>query len=259
MNGNAISKGSVLVRPALAALVVGIGMAPIDTRAQAGGEDEWKQSFHIYLLGPTIEGTAGVGPADADVDVDAGDVFDMLEGAFLGMYSAEKNGWGVFADVVYMDLESDFSLANGAVTGEFGNKQLTAAVSATRRLNANWELLAGGMYTDVKLALDTQGPAGGQSRRRSESWIDPFVGARFQAPMGEHWTFASFGYLGGFGVGSDLMWSLNAGLAYQVTEHNAFTVLYRYIDFDYEDGDGLDRFRFDIAEHGPAIGWRFSF
>ena len=77
--------------------------------------------------------------------------------------------------------------------------------------------------------------------------------------MGEHWTFSSFGYLGGFGVGSDLMWSLNAGAAYPISERNAFTVMYRYIYFDYEDGDGLDRFRFDIAEHGPAIGWRFSF
>ncbi len=241
------------------ALALCFCLSPLQTVAQEGASDEWRQSFHLYLLGPTIEGTSGIGPADADVDVDAGDVFDMLEGAFLGMYSAEKNGWGVFADIVYMDLESDFEAAQGAVTGEFGNKQLTAAVSATRRLNANWQVLAGGMYTDVKLSLDTSGPASGQHLRRSESWVDPFVGARFDSPMGERWSFTSFGYLGGFGVGSDLMWSLNAGVGYHFSERNAVTLLYRYIDYDYEDGEGRDRFRFDIAEHGPALGWRFSF
>ncbi|GAB3269618.1 outer membrane protein [Parahaliea aestuarii] len=241
-------------------LAVCTATAPFQAFAQdSAATHEWRQSIHAYLLGPTIEGTAGIGPADTDVKVDAGEVFDMLEGAFLGMYLAEKNGWGVFADLVYMDLESDFSLARGAVKGDLGNKQFTAAVSATRRLNPNWQLLAGGMYTDVKLSLDTAGFAGGQSRRRSESWVDPFVGARFESPMGERWSFAGFGYLGGFGVGSDLMWSLNAGVAYHVSEHNAFTLMYRYIDFDYEDGNGLDRFRFDIAEHGPALGWRFSF
>lgn len=242
------------------ALAICAAAAPLHAAAQDGAAPgEWRQSIHIYLLGPTIEGNSGIGPADADVDVDAGKVFDMLEGAFLGMYLAEKDDWGVFADLVYMNLESDFDLGQGVVTGEFGNKQLTAAVSATRRLNQNWQLLAGGMYTGVKLSLDTSGPLGGQQRRRSESWVDPFVGARFESPLGERWGFASFGYLGGFGVGSDLMWSLNAGVGYHLSKRNSITLMYRYIDFDYEDGEGLDRFKFDIAEHGPALGWRFSF
>lgn len=231
------------------------------TSAQANSRNSsgWSQEFLIYLLGPTIEGTAGIGPASLDVDVDAESVFENLDGAFLGMYAAERDDWGIFIDTVYMDLEADLEGPGGLVSGELGNKQLTAAAAATRRVSENWQLMGGLMYTDIKLSLDVSGPLGDRSASRSESWVDPFVGARVGADLSEHWHIGGFGYIGGFGVGSDLMWSLNAGIEYQFSDRNAVSFLYRYISFDYDDGEGLDRFVFDIAEHGPALGWHFRF
>lgn len=244
-------------KPALATLL----SLSLFTQAQAeeSNPSGWSQEFLIYLLGPTIEGTAGIGPAELDVDIDAESVFDNLDGAFLGMYAAERDDWGVFIDTVYMDLAADIEGPGGLVTGEFGNKQLTAAAAATRRVSDNWQLMAGLMYTDIKLSLDVSSPQGDRSARRSESWVDPFVGARVGADLNENWHIGGFGYLGGFGVGSDLMWSLNAGIEYQFSDRNAVSFLYRYISFDYDDGEGLDRFVFDIAEHGPALGWHFRF
>lgn len=239
-------------------LLVALG-PPAMAQDQTDGTDAWHQSIHLYLLAPTIDGTAGIGPANADVDVDPGTVFDTLDGAFLGMYTAEKDGWGVFLDVVYMDLEADLEAAGGVVAGELGNRQFTGALSGSYRLNDQWQLLAGGMYTDVTVTLDVTGPLQNRRAKRSESWWDPFVGAKVETALGERWHFAGFAYLGGFGVGSDLMWSANAGFGYRLTERNSLTLLYRYISYDYEDGRGADRFRFDIAEHGPALGWRFEF
>lgn len=255
-------QGTTLDRKRLPSAVLALIAAAWSLNAAAqssASSDDWRQTLDIYLLAPTIEGTTGIGPTDTDVDVDAETVFDTLQGAFLAMYAAEKETWGVFADIVYMDLEADIEGPNGLVTGELGNKQFTGALAGTRRMNEHWQLMAGAMYTDITLSLDTQGPMGDQRRRRSESWVDPFIGARFETPLGEKWGFGAFGYWGGWGVGSDAMWSVNAGFGYRFGEHNGITLLYRYIDFNYEDGEGLDRFRFDIAEHGPALGWRIRF
>ena len=243
----------------IAAWALTAALMPMAAYSDDSSASGWNQEFLIYLLGPTIEGTAGIGPAELDVDIDAESVFENLDGAFLGMYAAERDDWGIFIDTVYMDLEADLEGPGGLVTGELGNKQLTAAAAATRRVSENWQLMGGLMYTDIKLSLDVSSPLGDRSASRSESWVDPFVGARVGADLSEKWHLGAFGYIGGFGVGSDLMWSLNAGIEYQFSERNAVSFLYRYISFDYDDGEGLDRFLFDIAEHGPAVGWHFRF
>jgi hypothetical protein len=44
-----------------------------------------------------------------------------------------------------------------------------------------------------------------------------------------------------------------------MTQRSQIYAGYRYIYFDYEDGAGRDRFKFDMAQHGPLIGFRFEF
>lgn len=229
--------------------------------AQSGdaGGDGWSHAINIYLLAPTISGTAGIGPADADLDIDPSTVLDTLDGAFLGMYMAEKDRWGVFVDIVYMDLNEDLETPQGVLTGEIGNEQFIGGMAATYRLNDSWQLLGGGMYTDLTMRLDITGPLQTRRLKRTESWVDPFVGARYANEFGEKWSFAGFGFVGGFGVGSDFLWSVNAGFAYRLSQKTSLLLGFRYIDFDYEDGRGLDRFKFDVAQYGPAVGVRFDF
>jgi hypothetical protein len=240
-------------------LLAGIASSDVFAGDPAGTSDGWKQSAVIYLLAPTIRGTAGIGPLDADVDIDPKAVFSNLDAAFLGVYLAEKERWGVYADVILMNLEADLEAGPDWLTGTAANRQFNAALGATYRISEHWQLLAGGMYTDLKLTLDVDRPLQSNRRQRSESWIDPFVGARFATDLNQAWSFSSLGYVGGFGVGSDLMWTLNASFTYSFSERWRMVLGYRYIDFDYEEGSGLQRFRFDVAEHGPAAGLRFDF
>ena len=72
-------------------------------------------------------------------------------------------------------------------------------------------------------------------------------------------VFNAAGDIGGLGVGSDLTWFLSANMAYRMTERSQVYAGYRYIDFDYEDGEGNDRFKFDLAQHGFLVGFRFEF
>lgn len=237
------------------------GALPVAAQADGATTDDtgWRQSAIIYLLAPTISGTTGIGPVDSDVEIDPKSVFESLDGAFLGIYAAEKGRWGVLADVIYMDLRADLEGDLGVLSGRLTNKQFNLALAATYRLSEQWQLLAGGMYTDLSLKLDVQRPNQSVRRRTSESWIDPVVGARFTTPTGEKWEFGAMALVGGFGVGSDLLWSLNASFSYAFSDRMRLMLGYRYIDFDYEDGAGRDRFRFDVAEHGPALGVRFDF
>ena len=59
-------------------LLVALGLAfALVLNAQAAGaqtESGWSNQGLIYLLGPALDGTSGIGPVDTEVDLSAGDV-----------------------------------------------------------------------------------------------------------------------------------------------------------------------------------------
>ena len=220
---------------------------------------EWKHSLVIYLLAPAIDGKVGVGPIDADVVIDRNTILKSLHGGFLGAWSAEKGDWGMLVDVIYMDLNEAFHLPGGLVPGEIGFTQLITGLYGQYRLANSLQLMAGVLYTDVSLKLPPDSPPQLRYLKTGDSWADPVVGLRYAVPISRRWSFDGFGQIGGFGVNANLFWQLAGSFNYRMTEHSSFTAGYRYMDFDYESGSGLDRFKFDAVEHGPALGFRFNF
>ena len=229
--------------------------------AHGQSESGWSNQGLIYLLGPTLDGTSGIGPFDTEVDLSAGDVFDNLDSAFLGMYRGEGERWGVMVDVVYMDLKADGSGDGGRFSGEVELEQTTAIVSATYRLSPTTQLMAGALYNDISGGISLTGPRNEpRGQTMGEDWVDPIVGVLFETPIGAgNWSFTGAAQLGGFGVGSDLVTILTGSFSYRFNNWSSIDIGYRYLDFDYEDGDGADRFKFDMSEHGPAVGWRIDF
>ena len=229
--------------------------------ASAQSESSWSNQGLIYLLGPTLDGTSGIGPIDTDVDMSASDVFETLDGAFLGMYRGEGERWGVMIDVVYMDLKAEGAGDGGAFSGEVEVEQTTAIASATYRLSPSTQLMAGALYNDVSAGISLKGPTDRiREQSAGDDWVDPIVGALFETPIGAgNWSFTGSAQIGGFGVGADLVTILTGSFSYRFNNWSSIDIGYRYLDFDYEDGDGLERFKFDMKEHGPAIGWRFDF
>lgn len=221
---------------------------------------DWDHTLIVYLLGPNLDGTVGIGPVDSDIELDPGSVFENLDMGFLGGWIAEKDKWGYLVDIVYMDLSADFEFPGGRIGGELGNKQLISNIAGLYRLADHWQLLGGVVYNDLTLKLKLEGPLPPEPRRsrRSESWADPMVGLRYRRPLSERWSFAGFGFVGG-GVNADLTWSLNGQFDFAMTERTSLMLGYRYLDFDYEDGQGQNRFKFDMAEHGFAAGFSFHF
>lgn len=218
----------------------------------------WKSSFVIYLLAPTIEGKVGIGPINSDIDIDSGTVFDTLEGALLATYTVEKGNWGALFDLIYMDLSEDVTGSRIPLTGEIGLTQTIFGAYGAYRLNDNFQLLFGGRYNDLsnKFRLNLPDPV---KFKVDESWIDPLIGLRFAGSINDRWSYGVMGDIGCFGVASDFTWQLTGTFSVRMTERSMFTFGYRYIGIDYEDGQGLHYFKFDVSEHGPALGFRFAF
>lgn len=88
-----------------------------------------------------------------------------------------------------------------------------------------------------------------------EEWFDPFIGLRSQWNFHEKWFLAAKGDIGGFGIGADLAWSLQATVGYQFTHHVSAELGYRHLFTDYSDGG----FTWDLAQAGLYTGVNIRF
>jgi hypothetical protein len=244
---------SLVLVASLAAATTAFSQTPAEASAP------WKNTVEIYLLAPTLDGSVGLGPIDGDVDVDAGSVFDALDGAFLGTYIGEAERWGVLVDLAYMDLKEDGRGRQGMVDYEVNVKQTILGLVGLYRLTDTLQFTFGGRYVDVTNSLSLVGPNRDLRAKASERWFDPTIGLRYVSQLSEKWVFNGAADIGGAGVGSDLTWYWSANIAYRMTPRTQFYAGYRYIYFDYEGGEGRDRFKFDMAQHGPLAGFRFEF
>jgi hypothetical protein len=94
-----------------------------------------------------------------------------------------------------------------------------------------------------------------QSIARDDYWFDPYVGLHTRYNFNKTFYTAVRGEIGGFGVGADLMWQVEAMLGINLTR-NIFTELgYRALGTDFEDGN----FKFDAVMHGPQITTGITF
>lgn len=79
-----------------------------------------------------------------------------------------------------------------------------------------------------------------------KDWLDPIVGLRAQWNINDRWFVAGKSDIGGFHVGSDLAWTLQATVGYSFTPNVSAELGYRYLHTDYSNGT-LD---YNIAQAG---------
>jgi opacity protein-like surface antigen len=93
------------------------------------------------------------------------------------------------------------------------------------------------------------------SASADKDWLDPFIGVRAQWNLSDKWYLAGKSDIGGFGVGSDLTWSVQGTVGYAFTPSVSLEAGYRYLDTDYVDG----KFTYDVAQSGALIGVNIRF
>lgn len=97
-----------------------------------------------------------------------------------------------------------------------------------------------------------------KERGRSETWVEPFVGARVGFDLNDRWSLSLRGDVGGFDVsGATFAWSTTALVGYHWTM-DGWTIAafggYRLLGQDYESGD----FGWDVVSYGPLLGVQCS-
>ncbi|MDG3582432.1 hypothetical protein [Galbibacter pacificus] len=177
---------------------------------------------------------------------------------------AHNAKWAITSDFIYMDLEQRVNADRVLIeSGRANAKQLCCELAGLYRLNPYLEVGLAGRINAVKSSLDVQtigtvGDVRYESAFLLEFWIDPVAVARVSKTYDEklYWIFR--GDIGGFGIGSDLTWQIQAYVGYKFPKVIQSSVGYRVMSMDYETGSGRDYFRYDIRNFGPNIRIGFN-
>jgi hypothetical protein len=243
--------------------LVSISMMLFSTISFASKEarqSDWEFNLApFYLWAINIDGDVSAGPVTAPVEIPFEDVFDSLEAAFVVHFETwYKNQWGFLVDVDYLDIENKMSLPMGINQNVELSLNL-AEFSGFYRLNRDAhkiDFIAGLRYIDMENTVSIVG--GSTLLDGNQDWTDPLIGARWMWGFADVWSLIARGDIGGFGVGSDFSWHALGLVEWQPWKYASFIAGYRALDLDYEDGSGLDYFKFDATIHGPVVGVNFK-
>ena len=246
-----------------------LGATPMAARADA---DPWRVDFTTWLWLYGITGDIGIGPLTADVDSTFLDVLQESDSvmAFSGRLEVGYGKFAGYVDGTYAKVGADdqsgsAGAANIDVTVNTGlvdfglMYRLTDWESTVDERGGALDIYAGARYLTLGVELD---PAAANSLQRDRDWIDPIVGLKVRQPLAPAWHLSAWGDVGGFGVSSDLTWSVTAvvGFDFELFKIPAtFYVGYRAIGWDYTDGSGPSRLEWDAVMHGPTLGFQARF
>jgi hypothetical protein len=224
-------------------------------QAQAG---EVSHYLTPYLWGAGLSGVVGAGGVTADVDASFSDILSNLDVGFMANYRADWDDWLFVADAMYIDLGGEGSGPGELVEVRVDVEQTVAEFDVGRKVAPGVAVIAGVRYVDISSEARSAGPLGNTFVfRAGDDWVDPLVGVIGSTVFGEKASAALRADVGGFGVGADLTWQVVGSFSYQVTPSLALVAAYRHLDIDYDAGSGSNRFRFDAAMSGPALGVTF--
>ena len=227
----------------------------------ADPESEWSVRTSLYGWAQGLDGDVGVLGNTAPVDMGFDDILENLDIAAMGAVEISHGRWSFLADVNYAKVSADGTTAAGidvdVEQDQFlGNFLIIYQIVSNDRITL--DLFAGARVNSIGLDLDLDDPntvGTDFSDSDRKTWVDPIVGARFQAELSEKWFFRAVGDIGGFGIASDLTWQALAGFGYRFNSQCAAVLGYRAIGTDYTDGG----FTYDVVASGPVIGLQYTF
>jgi hypothetical protein len=269
-NGGRSLNGPIAV--AAAALCATAVLAPADASAQAAEPWKWQASLYAYL--PDIGGrtTFPQDGAGGGSTLDAETILDNLKFTFMGNLEASNGRWGMYTDVVYMDLGNsksgyrDFTLGGSALpaganaNASYDLKGWAWTLAGTWRVTAGpaskVDVIAGARLFDMRqtFSYEVTGnvasiPASGRagtSEAKISNW-DAVVGVKGRVALGGGKWFVP--YYADIGTGeSKLTWQAMAGLGYSFGWGD-IVAAWRYIDYDMKSGKKIESMTFN----GPAI------
>lgn len=228
------------------------------TASRCGGcgdcetDDGWDFKLAPYVWFAGVDATIGIGETQGNIDAEFTDVLENLEYAGMLYLETSNEPWTIFADIQYIALDketgrrfADYETDLDQLIAEIGARYVVA--------DGEWKVepLVGVRFVDLSTTIWANES---EVAARDVDWVDPFVGLRLETCTSDHSYFAMRGDVGGFGVGSELSWGANAQFGWELSDSTTVALGYKFLDFDYEDGD----FSFGARMDGPFLGFSFD-
>jgi hypothetical protein len=262
---------------AATSILPNLASAQQSVAVSATREDAWQFGALVYAYYPQI-GSKVTFPngQSSDVTVDANDIYNNLKFGMLGSFEARKGKWGMFTDLMYLDVGAFKSRFHNLTIGDTG---LPADVSASANFDlkstiwtlagsyrvvsaedAALDLFAGARLLDLKEELNwTLDATVGQiiaGRRNTQSannhFIDGLVGLKGRIAFGPdlRWFVP---YYGDIGAGdSKVTWQAMGGLGYAFSWGEIIGG-WRYLDYQFKSDSKAD----NMSLNGPMLGVAF--
>ncbi len=272
-----------------AVLSLAIGMLlPAPAAAQTSQSGQWQYTASIYgyfpSIGgkttfPTVPGAPGGpgGSGDTGIAVSADQLIGALKFVFMGSFDANNGRWGVYNDVIYLDLGGSKSQTRDFSFGDIGIPASTSAnlnldlkgwiwtVAGEYRVSSDpaftMDVLAGARYLDLRQTLKYEfagdigplplpGRAG--SSTVSESIWDGIVGVKGRYAFGEGRNWSVPFYVDVGAGQSKHTWQAATGVGYAFKWGDAYAI-WRYLDYGFKSEKRIQ----DLNFNGPMIGVAF--
>ncbi len=227
--------------------------------------NKWHVLTDIYLMFPYMDGETGIGDLiTVPVDADPSDIFSSLKFAGMLYLEAHNSKWALTSDIVYMNLNQEVTPGTLLHSGTVSAEEFIWEPAGLYRIASFLEIGAGGRLDNIQAGIDVRRnvfPAGTEevTGNGSKTWFDPIIIARLTTDIKDKWLFQFRGDIGGFGVGSDLTWQLQAYAGYRFSRVFQLTAGYRILSVDYDKGADAERFIYNIDTFGPVIRLGFNF
>jgi hypothetical protein len=243
--------------------------------------NDWTISVVPYLWATALDGEIGVGNVEAEVDVPFSDLLSELNGVLMLDFVVHKGRFGLFVNPFYAKLGSERTqtLLEGTILQrdiKLGAtlKMFIMSFGVGYRLGPYplgnqedghkpaviVEPYVGGRLTEIDVELELVD----LDRRFQDDirWADPMIGVMSVWNLYPRWNVTLGGNVGGFGVGTDLAWTVTGlgGYRFHFSKRIMGNVLfgYRALHQDFEP-DSVSQFKYDTTMHGPYVGVSIDF
>ncbi|MBX3583778.1 MAG: hypothetical protein KF810_17970 [Rhizobiaceae bacterium] len=234
------------------------------------GASDWVVQVTPYLWASGIEGAISpfTRAPTVNVDVPFSDIWDSLNfGGFLNI-GARRDRFVFSGDIMYVNLSDAGTIGTlptlpgfpgGAVDASLDTVQFYAAALGGYRVvdtpEFTLDAMAGGRFWYISNDITVSYNGFSLSRGADFTWIDPLVGARALYNFSDKVSVLAQADIGGFGVGSELTWSVLGTFNYVFNDNWSTSVGYKYLSVDYAD----DGYVFDVDMSGPVVGFTYRF
>ncbi len=248
----------------------------VSTPNTVTSDNTWKIEVAPYIWALSMNGTVQVGPrARAHVDQSFSDILSQLNWAGMVWLEANKNKFGIFANIIYSSLSDDASVRSATIKtkNEFGlytagvSYQIYQACLLSSGCSQNTgtiaiEPYAGLRYTSNKATVTLSSPIISLRAVNNQDWTDPIIGARLKFALTNTWHAILSGDIGGTNASSHYSYNLVGVIGYKPQTHWVRTTWYlgyRLLDQHYATGNGANYFNWNMKLFGPLIGVSFTF